>query len=592
MTLFAPSPAQQAVEDALATLRTGGKVTERARIDLKEEAGRRGKAGVILAGDRESEVAVTALLPEIACMANTPGGGALLVGVADDSTLIGTELDEEWVRRRIYDRLERRLTCDVVPVEINGVRVLAIIVPEAIEPLAVKGRLTWRVGDACVDIDLSTWQTRRHGGIRHDWSADPSPHTIDDAREAAIEIARDFLRTSGDESAHDLAEAPRTELLRRLNVVTSDGHLTNAGALVFVGRGMPALDYLRRDISGDDSVERVRVLGRSLLEELEAVFRSARAYNPVVHAAEGLTHAQLRQIPERALREAIVNGVAHREWGVSDPTVIEHTGGTLVVTSPGGFITGVTEKNVITHPSASRNVALVELLAHLRVAEREGIGVDRMYGDMLRLGCPPPSITETDTPSVRTALLGNNPALGWRAWLGQLDPRTTQNDLRLLMGIAFIVEHGWADAEALAPYLQVSPAEAQDTIRSLQTIRSSSGPVAHVVTGTPPATALAIALTSEAREDLRARDDDTGYHRTWPTRETIALTYARARGRISSTELGSITGASPSNVGSVLQNLEDAGHLLPCRPTRRGAGFHYLFPDPHHELATDQEADS
>jgi ATP-dependent DNA helicase RecG len=34
-------------------------------------------------------------------MANTPGGGALVVGVADDGTVLGTELDADWLRHRI-----------------------------------------------------------------------------------------------------------------------------------------------------------------------------------------------------------------------------------------------------------------------------------------------------------------------------------------------------------------------------------------------------------------------------------------------------------------------------------------------------------
>jgi hypothetical protein len=41
------------------------------------------------------------------------------------------------------------------------------------------------------------------------------------------------------------------------------------------------------------------------------------------------------------------------------------------------IIGGVTANNITTHPSAPRHRALAELLNKLRVAEREGIGVDR-----------------------------------------------------------------------------------------------------------------------------------------------------------------------------------------------------------------------
>ena len=53
---------------------------------------------------------------------------------------------------------------------------------------------------------------------------------------------------SNDAKALDLMTASDADLLRRLNTVTDDGYLTNAGALVFVGRPTAALDYLRRQL--------------------------------------------------------------------------------------------------------------------------------------------------------------------------------------------------------------------------------------------------------------------------------------------------------------------------------------------------------
>ncbi len=61
-----------------------------------------------------------------------------------------------------------------------------------------------------------------------------------------------------------------------------------------------------------------------------------------------------------------------------------------------------------------------------------------------------------------------------------------------------------------------------------------------------------------------------------PTRAEVALSWARIRGRVSTTELGSIVGASPSNLGGVLKSLESEGLLEPGRKNRRGAGFFYV----------------
>lgn len=76
---------------------------ERGAVDLKEEAGRRGRDGLLLTGEPRNLAAADGLSDEVACMANTPGGGALVVGVEDRTgALLGTALDPEWLRHRIW----------------------------------------------------------------------------------------------------------------------------------------------------------------------------------------------------------------------------------------------------------------------------------------------------------------------------------------------------------------------------------------------------------------------------------------------------------------------------------------------------------
>jgi ATP-dependent DNA helicase RecG len=497
-TLFGPDPVVEALQDALAVLADGGKVVEQQRLDLKEEAGRRGPGGVVLPGSTRNEVAARALAGECACMANTPGGGVLLVGVADDSTLIGTQLDPEWLRARVFELTQRRITVDAREVVVREARLLALRVVEAIEPVRWNGRITWRVADHCVEIDAATLHERRAHGFLLDWSAQPSAVSSESVRPKAVEIVRDFLRESFDASANDLAEAPTLDLLRRLNAVTGDGHLTNAGFLVFVGRGTAAIDYIRRDRAGADSTDRVRKAGVSLIEELQAVFGTARPHNPLVHVSRGLAVGQTRRIPERTFREAIVNGVAHREWGVDDLTVVEHLGNSLKVTSPGAFFGGVTEENIISHPSRSRNTALTALLAAIRVAEREGIGVDRMVVDMLRLGYPRPEIRETPSPTVVASLIAETVDEGWIAWLTAFSDPGTPSDLRRLMALDLLTRQGWIDLTTLGTSLQVSESEARPVVDELLELTVAGAPVIAVVDGTPDGAPASWALTGGA----------------------------------------------------------------------------------------------
>lgn len=573
---FGTDPVAAEIQRVLGALQAGiWSGDESALVDLKEEAGRRDQRGTLLPGPAQNEAAAEQVATEAACMANTPGGGALLLGAADDGTLIGTSLDLDWLRHRVYEITDRALTVDVHEVEINAVRLLVIRAPQAIEPIKVRGRLRWRVDDHCVEIDPATWHARRMIRTHFDWSAQASHVPAEQARASAAETARQFLRDSGEAHAVDLAGQPTPELLRRLNVVTGDGHLTNAGVLAFVGRGEPGLDYIRRDVPGGDSRQRVFRGERGLLEEIADVFTNINAFNLIQHLQKGAVTGQVRDLPEQAVREAVVNGLAHREWGLAAPTTVEHIGKTLRVTSPGGFFGGVNSQNIITHPSQSRNRALTELLASLRVAEREGIGVDRMVREMIRHGHRAPDISEIDGPFVRASLVGEATDEAWIGWLASIDPAETREDLNALLLLRQLVDEGWFDVATAAPILQLNVAETQGAVLRLTGATVERASLLTLVPGVPDDTPPAWALRAGPREALQRRDRTGGADRPWPSRERVATSFARARGRISTTELGGIVGASPTNVGGVLKALEQQGVLRPSRPSRRGPGFYY-----------------
>lgn len=581
-TTFGSDPVRDAVQDALARLAAGQSTAdvERQVIDFKEEAGRRDNSGHIGPGTARNEAAAEKLTAEAVCMANTPGGGALIVGVADDGTLIGAATDAEWLRQRVYEKSQRLLTVDVREVVVKGIRLLVISMLQAVEPIRWKGKINWRVGDNCVEVDAATWHAKRMAQLNYDWSAEESTVHADTARPQAIAVARDFLMDSGDPAATGLANEPDAAFLRRLNAVTGRGMLTNAGVLAFAGRGSPALDYVHRDYAGADSTTRVRRTGRALLEELSEVFVSLDAHNATRHFQSGLAMGQVRDIPRLAAREAIVNGVAHREWGSADPTMVEHVGRTLRVTSPGGFFGGVDASNIITHPSQSRNRALTQLLADLKVAEREGIGVDRMVREMVRVGHSSPDIREISGPYVRASLIGDNLDEAWINWLASLSPRHEAQDLNSLLLLRTLVDHGWIDVTEAAPIIQLTVAETRGAISKLAVATINGQSVLRLVDGVPESTEPVWKLSGAALNALADADRKTDHTRPTPSRAQIARTYAHARGRISTTELGSLVNASGTNVGATLKALEQEGRLEPSSPARRGRGFYYRWIDP------------
>lgn len=585
---FGRDPVADEVEGVLLALESGAgrdSIRETVRVDLKEEPERRDRRGVLQPATARSDRAADALAGEAACMANSDGGGALIVGVGDDGSLIGTALDAEWLRSRIYDLTERKLTVDVHPAEIGGVRLLVIRAPQALEPIRWRGHLTWRVDDRCVEMDATTWHSRRMTRERFDWSEQSSYADPHDARPAALEIARRHLRASGEAPAAQLANAPDQEMLRRLNAVDGEGYLTNAGALVFVGRGDPALDYMRRTVPAGDSRRRVREAGLSLLEEVDAVESAVDAFNEERHIRRGLVIGRLKELPSAAVREALVNGVVHRDWGSPAPTVVEHVGRTLAVTSPGGFIGGVTPENIITHPSQARNRALAELFASLRIAEREGVGVDRMVRDMIAVGYPPPAITELPGPHVRAALLGDSLDEAWIRFVSRLRPDEARESLTVLLLLRHVVTCRWFEVTTVAPVLQLNTAETAEAVHTFCQVTVGRRPLVERVTGVPKGHTAAWTLSAAAIEALADEDQAAGRRREQPDRASIALAWARTRGRVSSTELSSIFHVMPQAMNRLLTGLRAEGYLEPSRASGTGRGFYYR------PTATDGESE-
>jgi len=390
-------------------------------LDCKEDPSRRGRHGERIAGASRDDKAARIVADAAGCLANHHGG-SLLLGVDDkaagEAAIVGTALEAGWLRKRVRELTTPRLTVAISEAPDLGTRVLIVEVPrnESTEPIAVTvsasggQRRARRVGTQCQDMttvaEMLEWARGRSG---FDWSAQPSGKTIDDARAAATAALRDFLRESGEPDRVQLADSADRDLLAQLQLLRPDGRLTRAADVLLCPAAVPRIRYTVRPALGARSSARVGLSGRGLAEELRAVLDAFSSANPTISLpATGLAEGSVEALPFGAMREALVNAIMHRDWDQPGPIVVDHTESELVVYSPGGFLDGITERTVLTAPSRTRNPHLGSVLRSLRVAEREGTGVDRMFIELIRLGHRPPSFAARDG-GVRVSLRGGSP---------------------------------------------------------------------------------------------------------------------------------------------------------------------------------------
>lgn len=574
------------VGGALAKLAAGAlpNAIEREQIDFKEEAGRRGPAGTLLVGDRHSQEAARHLANEVACVANTPGGGAIVVGVDDRSgRLLGAALDTEWLRHRVYEHVG--VAPAVAERVVEGIRLLVIYVAQANEPVEdVNGRIRWRPGDHCTPVDRAEWWLSRQRRAGFDQMAAATRRTEADVAPGALVIARRYLTSWAKERGTDTdqmgaaAQSPR-ELLTMLGVLNPDGHLSGAGALMFCPSDRTHIIMSVLDVEGGELLSPPRDLaGLSLLEQIAYVDDRLDALNTYLRVAAdpGFGQPSVRRLPPGAVREAVLNGIVHRDWMPHDPVEVTwiDEDSALQVISPGGFTGGVTAANVLTQRHA-RYPALADLCRALHLVEKQGLGVDRMYRDMVVLGHRPPLIVEEAGPRVRVRLVGGQPVVPVVNLMTTIRPEPRQRDVRVALIIHTLLHQPFTTAGRLTSILQRDIPEAEEALET----------AADCLTGTQPLLTRykdVWALTWEAvsaamhRKDYpytRRRGVLTYIRPDIDIAETIARDWLTDHDRYTSGDHAALTGLTIAGARSQLERLVQAGILVRGPGSGRSAHF-------------------
>ncbi|GIH73549.1 ATP-binding protein [Sphaerimonospora thailandensis] len=425
----------------------------------------------------ESPKATFNLLADaLVCFVNARGGTVVL-GVDDKAKTRADALrgvpgvySIDQIRKGVFDRTHPPITPFVTEKIVDGVRLVAITVPQGVIPHSnASGLATRRLGKECLPFPPAQQREVMIARGQVDWSAEASRVRIEDL--SAVELARlrDLLTTGGRDH---LAELGDRAMLEALRLVTAAGDVTNAGVLLLADERtlhsiVPAYGYSYqfRPTLGSEATGRARG-NRPLLAAIEAM-TDAVATRREIHPLNisGGVQLQLTDYPHDAVRELIVNAFIHRSYETGGTVDIEHSPERLVITSPGGLVAGVTPDNILTHPSTPRNRLLTETIAALQLAERTGQGIDRAYREMLRAGKEPPAFEDSGT-LVRATLSGGIGNDAFVRFVGEL-PARAGRDVNVLLALSYLRGRSTIDATRLAAVIQRPVAETQVVLSAL-----------------------------------------------------------------------------------------------------------------------------
>jgi ATP-dependent DNA helicase RecG len=372
-------------------------------------------------------------LDEVFAAMSMTDGGLVVLGIRDNRTVEGCPMTQAVLDRVSESAHAYGLDVQARETSVDGTALTVVGVPEVRGRIVTtpSGRLMRRVGSH--NRPLVGDSLARFVREREERSAEeevvPNPH-LDDFD---LELVNRALAGAGHRRVR------RDGLLRAfvdLGVARVEGAPTGiavlkAAVLLFArdprryipGAAVQAVQRAGVGPGPGPTTSRVELVGPipALLDEVQAFLDTATGGLEVV---VGPRRERLPAYPIAALREAVLNALAHRDYGLIGATVdVTVWDDRVEVQSPGPLPGHITLEN-IRDEHYSRNRRVMQVLKLLRLVEEYGEGVDRMFQEMEDRLLEPPLFVTTQS-SVTVTLRNRSPITAdeqaWLAVLGRLD---------------------------------------------------------------------------------------------------------------------------------------------------------------------------
>ena len=146
-----------------------------------------------------------------------------------------------------------------------------------------------------------------------------------------------------------------------------------------------------------------------ILATIEKLYSNIDARNSEKELEFGLIRQAVPEFNKRAIREALVNAFSHRDYTKMGRVRVSINDEGLTISNPGGFIEGVSIRNLLTAEPHRRNPQLADALKRIGLAERTGRGIDRIFEGSLIYGRPLPDYSASTVVTVSLTIPRSNP---------------------------------------------------------------------------------------------------------------------------------------------------------------------------------------
>jgi len=341
------------------------------------------------------------------------GGGIFALGITDHvpRTVVGSQAFKkpEETAASICDRIHLK----IVGYDLqhpNG-RVVVFEVPPRHKgtPIHYKGRYLMRSGDTLAPMGADRLKQILDEVVQ-DYSAETCTRAaIGDLDPKAVDVFRQLWHQKTKNIT--LLNLTLEQLLADAELIV-DGKVTYA-ALILLG----AEKVMSRYLSQSELVFEYRSSEASGAAQQRVEFRKGylcyhddlwnliNLRNDLQHFHDGLFVRDIKTFNEVAVREAIQNAIAHRDYRLAGSVFVRQYARRIEIVSPGGFPQGITLDNILQQQNP-RNRRIAETLAKCGLVERSGQGVNLMFEECIKESKPNPDFDRTDDSQVFLTLHG------------------------------------------------------------------------------------------------------------------------------------------------------------------------------------------
>jgi len=352
------------------------------------------------------------LLKYCAALANE-GGGSIVLGVTDrlPRQVVGTSAfrNTERTRAGLIDRLRLRIATHEIQHRDGRILVFTAPARPLGMPIPVDGAYWMRAGEDLVPMTPD--QLRRiFDEASPDFSAETCPGaTLADLDTRAIETLRHRWHVKTKRDA--ILRCPAEQLLRDAELVSDVGVTYAALALLgthtalgyHLAQAELVFEYRSSEAAGPASQR--EEFREGFLIYYDRIWDLVNLRNDRQHYQDGLFMLEIPTFNEGAVREVILNAVAHRDYRLAGSVFIRQSGHRIEIVSPGGFLEGISPDNILDR-QLPRNRRIADVLGKCGLVERAGQGANRIFESCIREGKDLPDFTNTDPWQVSLTLHG------------------------------------------------------------------------------------------------------------------------------------------------------------------------------------------